>query len=194
MLRSPRFLHLFVEAQVRNHAMHGPQLSTLNYLPDLDAEGEIPRPDRFHEEKVLFLRQLDQLLRLRRVHRKGFLAQHVLAGFEAQHRVLIVVGVGGRNVDDVDVPVGHELGVGAVCNSGGGTFRVLQELLGTVCRAGRCGSDNGMSDVGYIACGRVDEKIFGESYGAEEGQLMYEAGVGQTYSEQCLQLLCMCQP
>lgn len=44
----------------------------------------------------------------------------MLPGFEGEARVLVVVGVRGGDVDDVDVWVGDEVGVGAVCFCGRG--------------------------------------------------------------------------
>ena len=82
------------------------------------------------------------------------------------------MGVGCCNINYIDILISNKLGVGAVCDGGGGAFRVFKEFLGAVCRAGGCGSDNGVSNIGHIARGRVDEKVFGKSYGAEEGQLM----------------------
>ena len=100
----------------------------------------------------------------------------MLACFQTQHRVLIVVGVGCCNINDIDILISNKLGIRAVCDGGGGTVCVLEELLGAVCRAGGCGGNNGVYNVGHITCGRVDKKVFGKGYRAEGGQLMSEGG------------------
>lgn len=109
--------------------MDSPQLPVLDHFPDLDAQREEPRPDRFHQEQLLFPGRLHQFLRLRRIDREGLLAQHVLARQEAQHGVLVMVGMRGGDVDDVDVWVFDEVFVGAVSGGGGGAFAGFEELF-----------------------------------------------------------------
>ena len=49
-IRAPRIFHILAEAQVRNGPVHGPQCAVLNHFPNLDAQGEKPRPHRFHQK------------------------------------------------------------------------------------------------------------------------------------------------
>jgi hypothetical protein len=64
--------------------------------------------------------------RLRRVHREGLLAEHVLARLERRDGPLGVEVVGQGNIDGLDLGIGDELGVGAVApgyaESRGGLF------------------------------------------------------------------------
>ena len=80
-------------------------------LPDHRVAG---RPHRLHQEPVVLAGQPDHLLGVGRVERERLLAEHVLAGLEAQPGVVEVEGVRRRDVDDVDVRVRHQLLVGAV--------------------------------------------------------------------------------
>lgn len=129
-IRPPRVLDILTKAQIRNDPMHSPQLPVLDHLPDLNAQREEPRPNRFHQKQLLLLSRLDQFLRLRRIDRKRLLTKHVFACEEAEHGVLEVVGVRGGDVDDVDVWVFDEVLVGSVSRGGGGAFAGFEELFG----------------------------------------------------------------
>lgn len=121
------------EAVVGDDAVDGAEVAIFDESADLYAEREEAGPDGFHQEEVLCFSRLDQLLRLSCVGGKGLLAQDMLAGFETEHRVLVMVGMGRGNVDDIYVLVFDELFIRSV---GGGTFWNLaffEELLGSIC-------------------------------------------------------------
>lgn len=54
--------------------------------------------------------------------------------------------VRGSNVDNVDIGVGNELGVGAICGSAAGTIDALDEVSGAVRRARGSDGDDLMDD------------------------------------------------
>ncbi len=129
-IRPPRILHVLPEAQIRNDPMHSAQFAILNHFPNLDAQREKPSPHRFHQKQLLLPGRLDQFLRLRRIDRERLLAQYMFARLKTQHGILVVVGVRGGDVDDVDVWVFDELFVRAVSGGGRGTFASFEELFG----------------------------------------------------------------
>lgn len=129
-VRAPCVLHILSKAQVCNDSVHSPQLAILNHFSNLDAQWEEPRPNRLHQKQLLLLGRLDQFLRLRRIDRERLLAEYVFAREEAQHGVLVVVGVRGGDVDDVDVWVFDEVLVGAIGSGGRGAFAGFEELFG----------------------------------------------------------------
>lgn len=55
------------------------------------------------------------------------------------------------NVDDIDIGIGHELGVGTIGGGGAGAVDALDEVGGAVGGGGRCDGDDVMGDVGYVA-------------------------------------------
>ena len=71
----------------------------------------------------------------------------MLAGGEGEARVGVVVAVRRGDVDDVDVWVGDEGGVGAV-GFGGGDVEGGEEVLGSGGGGGGCGGDDLVADVG----------------------------------------------
>ena len=94
-------------------------------LADGDGEGEVPRPDGFHEEEVFLLGGLVEDAGLVGVDGEGFFAEDGFVGFQAEHHVLVVVRVRGCNIDDVDCWVFDQVSVGAVC----GAFWIVLILL-----------------------------------------------------------------
>ena len=80
-------------------------------VADGDGEGEEAGPDCFHEEEVLFLGCFVEDLGLLGVDGEGFFAEDGFAGGEAEPDVLVVVRVGGCDVDHVDVWVFDEVRV-----------------------------------------------------------------------------------
>ena len=93
---------------------------------------------------------------------EGLFAEDVFARGEGQHAVLVVVGVRGGDVDDVDVGVRDEFGVGAVCGGGVGDSVGFDEFLRAGGGAGRGDGGDGVRDVGDGAGGGVDQEVFGE--------------------------------
>ena len=81
MLCSPLFFHILVEAQICDNTVDGAELSIFNHLRNVNTQWEIPRPDSLHQEQVLSLCRLHQLLCLRCIHGERFLAKNILAGF-----------------------------------------------------------------------------------------------------------------
>ena len=84
-------------------------------------------PHRLHDEQAPCLRGEHHLARLGGVAREGLLDEHGLARLEGEQGVVAVLRVRRRDVDGVDLVVGHELLVAAVC-------RVDPELVGEVAR------------------------------------------------------------
>lgn len=62
----------------------------------------------------LLPRQLHQLLRLVRIRRERFLAEHMLPGLERLRRPLVVQAVRRGNVHDIDVRIVQEILIRAV--------------------------------------------------------------------------------
>ena len=133
-------------------------------LPYLDAEGEVPRPDRLHEEQLLLFRRGHKLAGLRGIDGQRLLAQHVLAGFERQHGVLEVMAVRRGYVDDLHIRVGHQLVIRAV-RLGVAAGLDLGKKLGrpVLGRAGG-GSDDLVTDIVDVARRGVGDEILGECY------------------------------
>ena len=165
-------------------------------VADVDGQGKVARPDCLHEKEVLWgkgvsdslftpyeldlgtqgalqtyllFRFLDQQFRLRGIHSKRLLAQHILSRLQTQHGILEMVRVRGSNVHNIDIGIIHEVIVGAIrfCRRGG--TDVFEELLSAGLARGAGGGDNGVDD-GIDAAGLgVDEEIFGEGLGDAPG-------------------------
>lgn len=146
-----------------NGPVHGADGTGIDELPNHDAQREVACPDSLHEEQVLRSRLLDELLGLGEGDRECLLAQNVLAGLEGQHGILEMVAVRGRNVDDVDVGVGHELRVRAVGFGTGRAVDLLDEAGGPVGRAGRGDGHDLVLDIGVLAGSRVGQEVLAES-------------------------------
>lgn len=127
-----------------------------------DAEGEEARPHRLHQEQSLLLRDARKDPRLLGVDGERLLTHHVLPRIERLEGVGKVVRVGGGDVDDVDVGVGDEVGVGAVGFGGGGRADFGEELLGLGDGGGGAGGGDDVFDVVDAAGGGVDDEVFGE--------------------------------
>lgn len=109
MLGAPFFLDVCTEGVVGYDAVNVADFTFLDHGADLNGEGEETRPNRLHQEQFLLLSRLDQLSGLRRVRREGFFADNVFPSEEAEHRVLVMVGVRGGDVDDVYLRIVHYL-------------------------------------------------------------------------------------
>nr|POE89848.1 hypothetical protein CFP56_20317 [Quercus suber] len=157
------------DGQVGGGARHGAEAAGRDDVPDVDGQGEVARPDGLHEEEVLLPRQLDQDLELSGVGREGLLAQHVLARFEAEPHVLVVVRVRGRDVDDVDVGVLDELFIAAVGFGGVRSSHFLQECSGPIAGGGGCGGDDRVFDVFDVAGFRVGPEVASKGLGNATG-------------------------
>ena len=156
MLRAPCLFDVDAEGVVGDDAVDVADVAFLDHGADLDGEREEARPDGFHEEEVFGLGGFDEFPGLRGVGREGFFAEDGLSREEAEHGVLVVVGVRGGDVDDVDVGVFHELVIGAVGGGRGGAVAGLEEFAGAVGGGGGgCGGD-GVLDVVDVAGGRVE--------------------------------------
>lgn len=79
------------ETQVGDDAVNAPDRAVRDEFPDLDAQWEVSRPHRLHQEQVLRLGRLHQLFGLGRVDGEGLLTQDVLASLQTKHGVLVVV-------------------------------------------------------------------------------------------------------
>lgn len=132
MRGAPCVLDVFAEGIVCDDAVDGAGVAFFDEFADGDREREEARPDGFHEEEVLLFCCFDQLAGLRGVGGECFFAEDVLVREEAEHRVLVVVAVRGGDVDDVDVLVCDEGGVGAVGGGGGGAVAGFEEGGGAV--------------------------------------------------------------
>ena len=145
--------------KLTNGTVDSTDCASLHQLADLDTKRKVPRPDGFHEEQVLGTGRIDQLAGLCRVDGQSLFAKDVLAGLERQHGVLEVVAVGGGDIDDLDIRVGHQLMVGAIRLRGVGRLNFAQELNGAVLGGARGGGHNLMGDVVNIATGWVVKQI-----------------------------------
>lgn len=95
----------------------------------------------------------------------------MLVVFETQHGVLIVVRMGGGDVDDVDVGVLDEFRVGAVGFGvgGGGDVAFFEEVAGAGGGTAGGGGGDGVLDVVNVAGGWGDEEVEGEGFGYAAG-------------------------
>lgn len=130
MLSAPSLLDIIGEARISDDAEDFTNLTLLDELAHLDTQREVASPHSLHEEEILLASSLEQNGGLGSIDGQGLLTQDVLAGFQGQHGILEVVGVWGRDVDDVDVGVGDELIVGAVCSTRGRDANARDELVG----------------------------------------------------------------
>ena len=81
---------------------------------------------------------------------------------EAQHGVLVMMGMRSGDVDDVDVWVFDKVFIGAVGGGGGGAFAGFEELFGAGGGGRGGGGGDGVFDVRDGAGGGVDHEVFGE--------------------------------
>lgn len=56
----------------------------------------------------------------------------MLASFETEHRILIMMGMRSSDIDDIDVLVFDELLIGSICSSAFWNFALVEELLGSI--------------------------------------------------------------
>lgn len=147
MIVAPVLLRVRAHAVIRRHAEHLANLTAADQVANLDRDGEVACPDGFHEEQLLLAGHVAQHLELLGVDGEGLLAQHVLAGLERKHRVLEVVRVRRRDVDDVHVGVGHQLLIAAVGGAGTRNARLIDEMLGALFGRGRGHGADGVLDV-----------------------------------------------
>lgn len=134
-----------------------------NQLSNFDTEGKVPRPHGLHEKQVLLLCHGNELLGLRGGDGECLFAEHILTGLKCEHGVLKVVAVRSGDVNDVNVGVVDELGVGAVCLGCGRAIDFLDEAGCAVGRARRGNCYNLVTDVVDITDSRVAEKVTTES-------------------------------
>ncbi len=73
-----------------------------------------PHPHALHAEQPAAARLADDLAALDGVEGEDLLDEHRLPGAQRQECGVVVLGVGGRHVDDVDVGIGDQVGVAAV--------------------------------------------------------------------------------
>lgn len=83
--------------------------------------------------------------------------------------MLIMMAMRGGDVDDIDVWVRDEGGVGAVCFGGRRGVELVEEVLGAGGGGGGCGCDDLVADVVDGAGGGVDEEVFCEGCGDVAG-------------------------
>lgn len=83
-------------------------------VADVDGQGEVSCPNGLHQEQVLLLGLLCQLLCLRSVDGESLLAEDVLSTLKTEHGILVVVRVRCSNVDYVNVLVGNQLFIRSV--------------------------------------------------------------------------------
>jgi hypothetical protein len=117
----------------------------------------------------LLLRLLDQQFRLRGIHRKCFLTQHVLPSFQTQHGILVVVRVRGSDVDNIDIRIRNEFLIGAVRFCGRGRTNIFEELFGARSAGGARGGHDGVCDGGDATGLGVDEEVSSECLGNSTG-------------------------
>lgn len=100
--------------------MHARPDGTANGTTSVTTPLHLPRKQKKKETYSLFNnqpllpRQLHQLLRLVRIRRERFLAEHMLPGLERLRRPLVVQAVRRGNVHDIDVRIVQEILIRAV--------------------------------------------------------------------------------
>lgn len=87
-----------------------------------------------HQEHILLFGDLDQGFQLRSIGRERLLAEHILASFEAESRILVMMAVRGCNVNDVNIGILDEFLVGSVCLCALRSANFLEEVLSALCR------------------------------------------------------------
>lgn len=95
MRGAPCVFDVDAEGEVGDDAVDGAELAGGDEGADLEGEGEEARPDCFHEEEVLGAGEGDEGAGLGGVGGEGLFAEDGLVGAEAEHGVLVVVGVLG---------------------------------------------------------------------------------------------------
>jgi hypothetical protein len=101
-------------AVIRGHGDDVAEYAPRQPVPDHGDMRQEPGPHRLHGEEPVLPRHTGDLAGLRRVHRERLLDQHVLARQQREDRVVVVHRVRRRDVDHVDVRIGHKLLVAAV--------------------------------------------------------------------------------
>lgn len=162
MCGTPFRLNIIAEACVSHDTEDLADLTLLDELTDLNAKGEVASPDSFHKEEILLAGNLDEDLSLSSVDGEGFLAENILARLQRESDILVVAGVRGRDVDDIDVGVGHKSLVVTICGARGCDSPSRDELLGLFLGRGRGDGDDLVGYVRGIADIGVDEKIICE--------------------------------
>ena len=127
---APYLFHVHAEGVVGNDAMNGADSAAFDHSSDLDREWEEACPDCFHEEEILFFGCGDEFLGLRGVGCECLFAKDVFPGEEAEHGVLVVVGVRGGDVDNVHIGIFGQFLVGAVGGGRGGAIAAFEEVTG----------------------------------------------------------------
>lgn len=87
-----------------------------------------------HQEQILILSQLDQDLQLLGIGGEGLFTKHILACLETQPRILVVVAMRGRDIDDVHIGILDQLSIRTVGLCGLWSADLFQEGLGSVDR------------------------------------------------------------
>ena len=82
--------------------------------PYSNGEREVSCPDRVHQEEIRPLCRFVEYLRLFRIHRESLLTQDWFARFKAEHTVLKMMRVRGRDVDDINGGVFDEFSIRTV--------------------------------------------------------------------------------
>lgn len=152
------------KAVICAHSQNLANGASLDQVPDLNTQREIPCPHSLHEEQVLLPRRLNKDPCLLSIHCKCLLTENMLPCFQDKHDILKVVRVWGCNIDDINVGVSRESLVGAVrgagrwnpgvrdkflCARSGGRRRHCYDCVGDVGgRAGR-GVEEEVADKGW---------------------------------------------
>jgi len=96
------------EAERRRDELDGADRSVVQPLPHSPVHGQKARPERFHQEQVLRLRQRDQIRSLEGIDRERLLHQDRLAGFQAQASLAVMEPVRAGDVDRVDLRIASQ--------------------------------------------------------------------------------------
>jgi hypothetical protein len=102
------------DPEVGLHRADLPDRAVGDQVPQSDDGGLEARPHRLHDEPAGGPGEIDDLGGSLRGRGERLLDQECLARPQPGHRHGVVLGMRGRDVEDVDVGVGDELGVGAV--------------------------------------------------------------------------------
>ena len=95
---------------------------------------------------------------------KRFLAKDVLSSPEAEHCILVMVGMWRSNIDHIHGLSLHQFFIGCACFSLSRAITIFEELSSSLERRRRSCGPNDVLDIRNIAGRRFNEKVFRKGY------------------------------